>query len=233
MLGWWLGLTQTTGDELLTLIFTSGSTGKPKGVMLTHGNVASNVEAIDQVIHLSKDDVLLGILPLFHALGSTVTLWAGAILDLKVAYHFSPLDPKQVGKLAKEHDATVLLTTPTFLRSYTRRCEVEEFAKLKTVITGAERLPDDVPRPTKKNLACGPSRDTARRNSHRLRRSTFHRAARRAGFPPTARPAPWVNRSRAFVRRFSTRHGRGTRPESIGLALDRRGQCDARVLETR
>lgn len=144
VLGWWLGLTKTTGDELLTLIFTSGSTGKPKGVMLTHGNVASNVEAIDQVIHLSKDDVLLGILPLFHALGSTVTLWAGAILDLKVAYHFSPLDPKQVGKLAKEHGATVLLTTPTFLRSYTRRCEVEEFAKLKTVITGAERLPDDV-----------------------------------------------------------------------------------------
>ena len=144
VLGWWLGLTKTTGDELLTLIFTSGSTGKPKGVMLTHGNVASNVEAIDQVIHLSKDDVLLGILPLFHALGSTVTLWAGAILDLKVAYHFSPLDPKQVGKLAKEHGATVLLTTPTFLRSYTRRCEVEEFAKLKTVITGAERLPEDV-----------------------------------------------------------------------------------------
>ncbi len=144
VLGWWLGLTKTTGDELLTLIFTSGSTGKPKGVMLTHGNVAANVEAIDQVIHLTKDDVLLGILPLFHALGSTVTLWAGAILDLKVAYHFSPLDPKQVGKLAKEHGATVLLTTPTFLRSYTRRCEVEEFAKLKTVITGAERLPDDV-----------------------------------------------------------------------------------------
>ncbi|MDX1963402.1 MAG: MFS transporter [Pirellulales bacterium] len=144
VLAWWLGILRTPGSDPLTIIFTSGSTGKPKGVVLTHGNVKANVEAIDQVIHLQSEDVLLGILPLFHALGSTVTLWAGLLLNLKVAYHFSPLDAKQVGKLCREAGGTVLLTTPTFLRSYIRRCEAADFATLNTVITGAERLPQDV-----------------------------------------------------------------------------------------
>lgn len=144
LLGWMFGLNDTLGDELLTIIFTSGSTGKPKGVELTHGNVASNIEAIDQIIHLRRDDVLIGILPFFHALGSTVTIWTGTVLDLKTAYHFSPLDPKQVGKLCREHRGTILLTTPTFLRGYIRRCERDDLATLNTVVTGAERLPDDV-----------------------------------------------------------------------------------------
>ncbi|MCA9268554.1 MAG: MFS transporter, partial [Planctomycetales bacterium] len=53
--------------DVLTVIFTSGSTGMPKGVMLSHGNVGSNVEAIEQVVHLRSDDVIIGVLPLFHS----------------------------------------------------------------------------------------------------------------------------------------------------------------------
>ncbi len=46
-----LGLHNIRGDDVATVIFTSGSTGMPKGVMLTHHNIATNVEAIDQVVH--------------------------------------------------------------------------------------------------------------------------------------------------------------------------------------
>lgn len=139
-----LGLNKVQSHDLITIIFTSGSTGEPKGVMLTHGNIVSNVEAIDQCVRLTKDDVVIGILPFFHSFGYTVTFWTLMGLDVKAAYHFSPLDARQVGKLCKEQKGTVLLTTPTFLRSYIRRCDADELATLNVVVTGAEKLPVDV-----------------------------------------------------------------------------------------
>src|SRR5205085_2912444 len=87
-----LGLGSVKPDDEVTIIFTSGSTGTPKGVMLTFANVLSNVSAIEQVVHLQPTDTLLGILPFFHSFGYTVTLWTVATLDVKGAYHFSPLD---------------------------------------------------------------------------------------------------------------------------------------------
>ena len=139
-----LGAKKTQGSDVLTVIFTSGSTGTPKGVMLTHANIASQVDAIEQVASLTDDDVLIGTLPFFHSLGFTGTLWAAMTLDLKAAYHFSPLDAKQVGKLCQQHRGTLLLTTPTFLRGYLRRCEPDQFSTLDVVVAGAEKLPRDL-----------------------------------------------------------------------------------------
>ncbi len=139
-----LGLLHAQPDDVLTVIFTSGSTGTPKGVMLTNANIASNVAAVEQAVSLTPQDVIIGILPFFHSFGYTITLWAVMSLDIKGAYHFSPLDAKQIGKLCQQHKGTILLTTPTFLRSYTRRCSEEEFATLDVVVAGAEKLPVDL-----------------------------------------------------------------------------------------
>ena len=138
------GLHGIDPDDLLTIIFTSGSTGKPKGVMLTHRNIGSNVEAFNQVLRLHKDDVVVGILPFFHSFGYTTTLWLALMLDPAVVYHYSPLEPRQVGALCARYRGTILIATPTFLRSYVRRCAPEEFASLDAVVTGAEKLPPEL-----------------------------------------------------------------------------------------
>ena len=136
-----LGVHKPTGDDVITIIFTSGSTGTPKGVMLTYDNIASNAEAIDQVIHLKDTDVIVGILPFFHSMGYTVTLWTPLVTNLKSVFHYSPIDAKRIGKLAEAHQATILLSTPTFLRNYLRRVTPDQFKSINLVVAGAEKLP--------------------------------------------------------------------------------------------
>jgi acyl-[acyl-carrier-protein]-phospholipid O-acyltransferase/long-chain-fatty-acid--[acyl-carrier-protein] ligase len=139
-----LGLHKIKPDDLFTIIYTSGSTGKPKGVMLTFDNVGTNVAAIQDLLQLGTHDTVCGILPLFHSMGFTVGLWAVLGLGVKGAYHFSPLDAKVIGKLCADHQVTIMVTTPTFLRNYMRRCASEELASLNLVVTGAEKLPGDL-----------------------------------------------------------------------------------------
>ncbi|MEO0530562.1 MAG: AMP-binding protein [Planctomycetota bacterium] len=136
-----LGLDRVSLDDMVTIIFTSGSTGVPKGVVLSHRNIVANIRSFAQAVHLDSNDVIVGILPFFHAFGYTVTLWAPLILDLSGAYHFNPLDAKQVGKLCKKAGGTLLLSTPTFLRSYVKRVPAEDFATLEVAVVGAEKMP--------------------------------------------------------------------------------------------
>jgi acyl-[acyl-carrier-protein]-phospholipid O-acyltransferase / long-chain-fatty-acid--[acyl-carrier-protein] ligase len=131
-----------TLDDLATIIYSSGSTGNPKGVMLSHYNIGSNIEQMEQVFGLNKSDRLLGILPFFHSFGFTVTLCLPAVLGIGVVYHYNPLDGRSIGALICDSNVTFLLSTPTFLQIYMRSCSPEQFGSLRAVVTGAEKLTD-------------------------------------------------------------------------------------------
>jgi acyl-[acyl-carrier-protein]-phospholipid O-acyltransferase / long-chain-fatty-acid--[acyl-carrier-protein] ligase len=131
-------------DDLVTVIFSSGSTGEPKGVMLTHYNVAANVEQLDQVFKLRSGDRIMGILPFFHSFGFTGTLCVPATVGVGVVFHPNPLDARVIGALIQKYAVTFLLATPTFLNGYMRRCTPEEFGSLRFVMAGAEKLPERI-----------------------------------------------------------------------------------------
>ncbi|MEE8586858.1 MAG: acyl-[ACP]--phospholipid O-acyltransferase [Acidobacteriota bacterium] len=131
---------QTRPDDVATVIFSSGSTGEPKGIMLTHYNIASNVEALTQVMRATSEDRLLGILPFFHSFGY-MSFWFAAQKGLALPMHPNPLEAPAIGGLVQRYGVTILLATPTFLRLYLQRCTPAQFGSLRLVLTGAEKLP--------------------------------------------------------------------------------------------
>jgi long-chain acyl-CoA synthetase len=64
--------TELNEDDLAVVIYTSGTTGLSKGVMLTHKNLISNVDAMNEIIPFSEKDKFLSVLPLSHVLESTI-----------------------------------------------------------------------------------------------------------------------------------------------------------------
>jgi len=143
-LDWWLGIDRIQADDLATVIFTSGSTGDPKGVMLSQHNIGTNVDAVGQLIQIKRSDCVVGILPFFHSFGYMATLWMPLTLEAGAVYHFNPLDAKIVGDLCAQYRGTILMATPTFLRTYIKRCEREQLASLEIVVVGAEKMPIDL-----------------------------------------------------------------------------------------
>jgi len=141
---WCLGLTRVRPDDPITAIYTSGSTGEPKGVLLSQHNISATIDSVNQIFQIDDEDVVLGVVPIFHSLGYLAALWLPLLLTPKVVYHVNPLDAKEVGRLAQDYGATILFGTPTFLRGYLKRCEKEQFHKLDLVVVGAEKLPLDL-----------------------------------------------------------------------------------------
>jgi long-chain acyl-CoA synthetase len=62
----WLRSFQVKPEDLATLIYTSGTTGEPKGVMLTHGNIASNLNYSTPTFAWNTDSSCISFLPLSH-----------------------------------------------------------------------------------------------------------------------------------------------------------------------
>ena len=135
-----LGIPSQGGDEA-TLLFTSGSSGDPKGVVLSHRNLLANVNQFGSRLNLLPNDKILGCLPLFHSFGSTVTLYYAMVEGLSVVTYPSPLDTPKLAELVEKHQISLMVATPTFLRGYLKRGKREQFASLKLVVTGAEKLP--------------------------------------------------------------------------------------------
>ena len=98
-------------DDLALLMYTSGTTGVPKAAPLTHGNIYAESDKIQEAMHVSDQEVLLSLLPLFHVFSQVVNLWLATIIGGQVVY-LTGLSSAEVERGLKESKATALIGVP-------------------------------------------------------------------------------------------------------------------------
>lgn len=131
--------------QVAALIYSSGSTGDPKGVQLTHQQILANCDAVMDHLELFPGrDVLATPLPLFHCFGLIPGMWLCLARGFTIAAQADPRDGAALGNLVEEAGATLIISTPTFVRGYLRRIEPSQLATLRFAVVGAERCPAEL-----------------------------------------------------------------------------------------
>jgi acyl-[acyl-carrier-protein]-phospholipid O-acyltransferase/long-chain-fatty-acid--[acyl-carrier-protein] ligase len=89
---------------------------------------------------------VLGVVPFFHAMGYTATLWLPLLSGARAVFHPNPLDAPGIGALCRRERPTILLASPTFCRAYERRLEAADFESLRLCVCGSEKLAPELAR---------------------------------------------------------------------------------------
>ena len=100
-----------TAEDMALLIYTSGTTGIPKAVPLTHGNIHAEVEGVQEVMKLSDREVILSLLPLFHAYSQIVNLWLATVIGARVVY-LPEVTPESIARALRDAQVTALTGVP-------------------------------------------------------------------------------------------------------------------------
>lgn len=128
------------------VVFTSGSEARPKGVVLSHDNVIANFLQIATAMDFTPADKILNALPLYHSYSFTAGLMLCLLSGTRLFLYVSPLHYRAIPEIAYRRDVTGLYGTSTFLSYYARHANPLDFRTVRYVISGGEKLGDEVAR---------------------------------------------------------------------------------------
>ncbi len=135
----------TDPERLAALLYTSGTSGRPRAAMLTHRALVANLEQVASVeppmIH--GDDVVLGVLPLFHVYGLNAVL-GGVIRHRAKLVLAERFDPQGTLDLIDDEACSVVPVAPTVFAHW-RDLDLEgRLGPVRLMLSGSAPIAADV-----------------------------------------------------------------------------------------
>ena len=127
--------------DVVALPYSSGTTGMPKGVMLTHSNLIANLLQFESSGMATSEDVLLGVLPMFHIYGLVAIVNTGVYRGCTVVT-MPRFDLEQYLSHVEKYRVTVAHIVPPIVLALAKHPVVDRYdtSALHTIFSGAAPL---------------------------------------------------------------------------------------------
>ncbi len=138
----WVSLPDHTPAALM---FTSGTAGSPRAAILTHGNLLENICQNNSTSDkIGPDDVVFGILPMFHIFGLNVVLGMSLMAGASVVM-IQRFDPVTAVETIVQRKVTIVPGAPPVwvALSLLEGVDASAFSTVRIALTGAARMPGD------------------------------------------------------------------------------------------
>jgi long-chain acyl-CoA synthetase len=129
-------------EKLAALLYTSGTSGRPRAAMLTHRALLADIEQVAAVepAMIHGDDVVLGVLPLFHVYGLNAVL--GSVLRHRAKLLLvERWDPRTVLDVIEDEAVSVVpVAPPAFAHWLDMDDLAERLGPVRLVLSGSAPL---------------------------------------------------------------------------------------------
>jgi long-chain acyl-CoA synthetase len=129
---------QPEGSDAALILYTSGTTHDPKGVVLTHDNLTSICRSAQKAVGFVRDDAVLSVLPLFHALAQVANLAMPLSLGSRAVF-IETVNTSELLRALQEREITVFCCVPQFFYLVHERV-LERVSKAGRLVRGIFKL---------------------------------------------------------------------------------------------
>ncbi|GAA1135318.1 class I adenylate-forming enzyme family protein [Nocardioides aquiterrae] len=129
-------------EKLAALLYTSGTSGRPRAAMLTHRALLANLDQVAAVEPpmMHGDDVVLGVLPLFHVYGLNAVL-GGVLRHRAKLVLVERFDPHETLHLIDDEACSVLPVAPPVFAYWEDEPDLaEHLGPVRLVLSGSAPL---------------------------------------------------------------------------------------------
>src|SRR3954447_16521540 len=149
-------LADRAGEDTAVILYTSGTTGKPKGAELTHDNLYRNCTVSTRILgDITKDDVVLGALPLFHSFGQTCSLNATTAVGAELTM-LPRFDPEKAFEIIERDGVTIFMGVPTMYNAllHSDAADGADTSSLRVCVSGGSAMPEELMRNFEQKFDC-------------------------------------------------------------------------------